>query len=202
MALAAVADTRRNSEIHLCSPTFQRCLTDLRSTFRFSEKSERMFSSRFLIRKLASLVNRDAQRLTRRRRATAFESLYGGFRNPEGSFLQRSWSLFSSDQLNSLIRRNTKALQRINGSFFFQLMRVVFVKMTHCHRKFSGGNQQNQDSSGKSGIIGGFFFPFSETKNRNLTAQRQMGAPTTNSSILNKRSILWRGLQHCSAQKR
>lgn len=75
------------------------------------------------------------------------------------SFMRRSWSLFTSDQANSLIRRNTKALQLINGTFFL-LMRVVFVKMTRCHRKFSGGNQQNQDSSGrveKAELLGDFF---------------------------------------------
>lgn len=74
--------------------------------------------------------------------------------------MQRSRSLFTSEQLNSFIRRNTKALQLINGSFFFLLIRVVFVKMTRCHGKFSGGNQQNQDSSGtveKVELLGDFF---------------------------------------------
>lgn len=154
MALAAVADTRRNSEIHLCSPTFQRCLTDLRSTFRFSEKCERMFSSRFLIRKLASL-------LSGRRRSTPFGSPYAGFRTPEGSFMQRSRSLFTSEQLNSFIRRNTKALQLINGSFF-SINSCSFCKNDTLpwevlwRKPAEPGQQWN---SGKSGIIGGFFFP-------------------------------------------
>lgn len=165
MALAAVADTRRNSEIHLCSPTFQRCLTDLRSTFRFSEKREPMFSSRFLIRKLASL-------LSGRRRSTAFASLVSGLQrdhlcNVPGPCLV----------LNNLILLFAVTQKHFSSlMFFFSIDACSFCKNDTLpwevlwRKPAEPGQQWN---SGKSGIIGGFFFPFSETKNRNLPAQRQ-----------------------------
>lgn len=131
-----------------------------------------MFSSCSLIRKLASLINRDAHQQTRRRRSTAFESLYGGFGNPGGSFMQRSRSLFSPDQLNSLIRRKTIALQLINGSFFL-LMREVIVKTTIGSSLAETSRTRTAAEEWKKWNYWGIFFPFRETKNRNLTAQPQ-----------------------------